>query len=150
VCGIICSPLTKQNTDDLRRIFLRWALPLTRMKMPKKSGCGWLCLCILTWVEVRPRPRGAAHGTICSSISWGSCWLQRLHGKAICEKVWIELCAGPQLRKGENRREMEKKNWSLDHLPEMASCPKVQRNSTHKYLSSNQCWGVTSLASSQS
>ena len=92
---------------------------------------------VITWIEVRPRPRGAFHWPVCSSISRGRGRLQRLHSEAIREQVRMELCAGPQLREGENRRQMEKESCSLEYFPGMASRPKVQCNSIPKYLSSN-------------
>lgn len=48
-------------------------------------------------VEVWPRPWGPSQGGISSSVSRGSGRLEGLHSEAICEQVWVELCAGPQL-----------------------------------------------------
>lgn len=69
----------------------------------------------ITWIEVSPGPWGASHRPI-GSISWGSGGLQGLHGEAICEQVRMELCTGPQLREGENRRQMEKEGDSLEYF----------------------------------
>lgn len=92
---------------------------------------------VITWIEVRPGPWGASHCPI-SSISWGSGRLQGLHGKAICEQFRMELCTGPQLREGENRRQMEKEGYSLEYFPGKDIMPQGSGNSVHKYLSSNK------------
>lgn len=106
-----CSPLIKQNTQEHSRIFLMWALPLSRgSDLKGRAVCAaGTALAAVTWIEVRSGPWGASHSAIGSSISWGSGRLQWLHSEAIREQVWMELCAGPQLREGENKRDGEGK-----------------------------------------
>ena len=79
----------------------------------------------ITRIEVRPGLWGASHRPI-DSVSWGGGGLQGLHREAVCEQVGMELCTGPQLREGENRRQMEKEGCSSEYFfLERISCPKV-------------------------
>lgn len=79
----------------------------------------------ITWIEVRPRLWGASHCPI-DSVSWGGGGLQGLHREAVCEQVGMQLSTGPQLREGENRRQMEKEGYSSEYsFLERISCPKV-------------------------
>ena len=92
----------------------------------------------ITWIEVRPGLWGASHRPI-DSVSWGGGGLQGLHREAVCEQVGMELCTGPQLREGENRRQMEKEGYSSEYIFWKGY---HALRFMHKYLSSNYRLGT--------
>lgn len=142
--GATCSSSRKQNTDDLHMRMFSCERSLEPERRAQQRTAD-MASAVVTWIEVRPWPGGMSHCPISSSVARGGGRLQGLHGEAVCEQVRMELCTGPQLREGENRRHMRKESCPSEYFSGKASHPKIQCNSIHKYLLSNDGGSGTGL-----
>lgn len=134
---IMCSALIKRNKDDLRRTVLMWAFPLTRVKGLETSWCGWLCLCCHYLDRGQVRALGSI---LLSHLQQHLVGKWPAEGAAQLGNLWegqdgvLRWIATKRRRK---QKTHGKGKLFLGILTRKASCSKVQCNSTHKYLPSN-------------